>query len=209
MWKQVCRRVRWFYRERVARSASGQSLVELTLALPVLLILFLGLIELAMALRAYLVLVNANREAARFASRGTFTDEQIAERALISFSGQLPVNTVGPASNTGIIVTRFHVSDDPTAAATFETPIYATGTLTYTSKISPELYAIRLKNRNDDFNADLVASHPDAVRSVHDVVFVEVFYYHHQVLRATIVEWIFPEPIVLYSRTMMRVTRSR
>ena len=51
--------------------ARGQSLLEFALALPVLLILFLGLIEVALALRAQLVLTNANREAARYASRGS------------------------------------------------------------------------------------------------------------------------------------------
>ena len=54
------------------RDGQGQGLLELALALPVLLMRFLGLVEMAMVLRAYLVLVNANRQAARFATRGMF-----------------------------------------------------------------------------------------------------------------------------------------
>ena len=191
------------------QTEEGQALVELALTLPILIILFLGLIELSLALRAQLVLVNANREAARFAARGTFSDEQIAVQALYSFGQQLPVRTTGFKPNTGIIITRFHIPDDPTQTAYYRTPVYATGTLTYTSKISPELELITLRAQNNTFNDDLVATHEEAVRSVHDVVFVEIYYYHNQVLHAPIVGWIFPEPIVLYSRTMMRVGTAR
>jgi Flp pilus assembly protein TadG len=82
---------------RKRQPARGQSLIEFVLVLPALLILFLGLIEAALALRAQLVLTNANREAARYASHGAFTDEQVAQRALISFSEQL-ASTCPPAT---------------------------------------------------------------------------------------------------------------
>jgi len=196
-------------RKRGGEDVRGQGLVEFAITLPILLILFLGLIELAMALRAQLVLVNANREATRLAARGAFTDEQIAEHALNAFGGQLPATTLGPNANTGIIITRFHIPDDPTQEAFFYTPVYATGTLTFTSRISPEEELIALVDQNNNFNDQLISTHPDAVRSVHDLVFVEIFYYHHQVLHAPIISWIFPEPLVLYSRTVMRVGAAR
>jgi hypothetical protein len=185
----------------------GQGLVEMALALPVLLILFLGLIELAIALRAHLVLVNANREATRFGSRGSFTDEQIAERALVSFADQLPAETLGPKANTQIIITHFHLPEDKAEQATYTT--YTTGTLTATSKIDPDVYKLVLKAKNDQFNEELVVPHPDAVIDAHDVVVVEIFYYHNQVLHAPLVEWVFPEPMVLYAWTTMRVGTSR
>jgi len=191
-------------------------MIEFTLALPVLLIMFLGLIELGLAMHAYLVLVNANREGARLGARGVFTDEQIAVQTLGAFGGQLPVDTVGPDANTGIIITRFHISELPDTDANFEafyyTPIYVTGTMTHTSRIDPEAMLNDpngLVDQNDTFNDDLIAAHEDAVRSVHDLVVVEVYYYHYQVLRAPIVEWVFPEPMVLYSRTMMRIGAAR
>jgi hypothetical protein len=161
-----------------------------------------------MALRAQLVLVNANREAARMAGRGTFTDEQIATQAVVAFQNQLPVRMIGPQANTGIIITRFHIPPKP-GTATWEKPVYATGTMTYTSKISPAQYVLALKQQNDKFNDDLVSKHPDAIETVHDLVFVEIFYYHNQILHAPIVEWVFPEPMVLYSRTMMRISQPR
>ena len=191
------------------KTTRGQGLVEQALTLPILLIMFLGLIELSMALRAQLVLVNANREAARLGARGRFTDEEIATHALNAFGGQLPATVHGPESNTGIIVTRFHIPDDASQEASFYTPIYATGTLTLTSKISPEARLLVLVDQNNSFNDDLISTHEDAVRSVHDLVYVEIYYYHNQILHAPLVAWIFPEPIVLYSQTVMRVGEAR
>jgi len=186
-------------------------MIEFTLALPVLLIMFLGLIELGLAMHAYLVLVNANREGARLGARGVFTDEQIAEQTLGAFGGQLPVDTVGPDANTGIIITRFHIpeQDNPLPDAFYYTPVYVTGTMTQTSRINPDDMLIALSDENGRFNHDLIDAHEDAVRTVHDLIVVEVYYYHYQILRAPIVEWVFPEPMVLYSRTMMRIGAAR
>jgi hypothetical protein len=184
-------------------------MLEFALVLPILLTLFLAMIELALALRAQLVLTNANREAARYASHGAFTDEQVAQRTVISFARQLPVTLSGPDANTGIIITHFHIpagEDEPT----YDTP-YITGTLTYTnslgefhetpSQFEPDSYAQEMKTQNADFFTS------------NDVVVVETYYHHYQVLHAPIVkqvfEWVFPEPIILYSHTAMRISRPR
>ena len=198
---------------RASRDAKGQSMVELALALPVLLIIFLGLIELAILLRAHLVVVNANREAARFAARGTFTDEQIAERAIFSIrtapdNELLPLRMAGPEANSQIIVTRFSVPSLASEPATWQ-PAYITGTLGLDSQIDPQAMANQFKAENDQFNDDLIASQPDAVRTMQDVVVVEIFYHHYEVLHAPLVEWVFPDPMVVYSRTVMRIGASR
>ena len=195
-------------KNRSNRKQRGQGLVELALALPALLIIFLGLIELGFLLRAHLVVVNANREAARFASRGTFTDEQIVDRALTSFAYQLPVVTDGPNANTEVIVTRFFISDKKSVAGTYNPP-YIKGDLGEASQIDLDATAARLKAENDDFNDDLIASQSDAVRTSQDVIYVEIFYYHYEVMHAPIVEWVFPDPMVVYVRTAMRVGSSR
>lgn len=56
----------WFRRGRV--KSRGQSLVEFTVLLPVLLIMISGLIEFGIMLNYYLDVIDAAREAARFAS---------------------------------------------------------------------------------------------------------------------------------------------
>lgn len=194
------------------KETSGQSLVELAITLPVLLLLFLGLIELGMAMRANLVLNNAVREAARLAGRGVYTSEQIAQQALNGLS-QLPVQMSGPAVNTAIIVTCFAIpafedAGKPYGGATYS--VYATGTVAYSSKLTPTVdYINKFREQNRQFNDQLVATHPDAVRGGHDIVFVELYYLHHQLLNAPLVEWVFPDPMVLYSKAMMRIGQAR
>ena len=59
------------------RRRKGQSLIELALALPVLLIMLTGLLEFGFALNQYLNALDAAREGARFASDGDPTQRQV------------------------------------------------------------------------------------------------------------------------------------
>lgn len=54
--------------DRTPSSAKGQSLVELTLTLPIFLIMLLGLVEIGWIANNYLTLVDVTREAGRFGS---------------------------------------------------------------------------------------------------------------------------------------------
>jgi Flp pilus assembly protein TadG len=54
---------------RAYRGETGQALTELALILPLLVILFLGLIEAGSALKAYLTVVEASRDGARLVAR--------------------------------------------------------------------------------------------------------------------------------------------
>jgi hypothetical protein len=58
------------------RRERGQSMVEMALALPILLLLLSGAVEIGMYYNTYLTLVDATREAARYSANGspTFTD---------------------------------------------------------------------------------------------------------------------------------------
>jgi Flp pilus assembly protein TadG len=55
---------------RLLRGRRGQSLVEFSLVLPVLLIIVFGIVDFGMGLRSYISLTNATREGARFAAVG-------------------------------------------------------------------------------------------------------------------------------------------
>ena len=55
---------------RRLRSSRGQSLVELSLTLPILLILVFGIIDFGLGMRSYISLTNSVREGARFAAVG-------------------------------------------------------------------------------------------------------------------------------------------
>lgn len=56
-------------------SKRGQSLVEMALLTPLLLAMFLGLIEVGWALWDYATLASSTREAARFLARAMYSDE--------------------------------------------------------------------------------------------------------------------------------------
>jgi hypothetical protein len=94
----------------------GQSLVEMAIAAPLLIMMFLGVFEVGWALRGYMVLANANREAVRFAVKNTGLDfsekdpakigyNTIISHTTVSVSSQLPLEFLGPNPNATAIMT--------------------------------------------------------------------------------------------------------
>lgn len=74
---------------RLFSRAGGQSLVELALILPLLLIMVFGIIDFGQGLRSYIGVTNATREGARAATVGTA-------------AGTYPANCTGTSSTTVI-----------------------------------------------------------------------------------------------------------
>lgn len=104
------------------RQGKGQSLVETAVALPVFLLLLLGVFEVGWALRAYLVLANVNREATRFAARGVYLDlkqkadpelvgyEKVLTHTLDALSLQLnPVSFDAAQKDASIVITYYNI----------------------------------------------------------------------------------------------------
>ncbi len=100
------------------RCRRGQSLVEMALILPVMLLLFIGVLEVGWALRGYLTLLNASREAARFVARGRYVDFSSQARAMVGYSyvlsqteeslaGQMDVHFRGSKTNATLILTHY------------------------------------------------------------------------------------------------------
>jgi hypothetical protein len=61
-------------KDQSAQQGRGQSLVETAIIAPILILMLLGVFEVGWALRGYLIVLNATREAARFAARGRYID---------------------------------------------------------------------------------------------------------------------------------------
>ncbi len=123
----------WLNRGRRGLSpGAGQGLVETALILPILILMLLGVFEVGWALRAYLTLANANREAARFASRGAYLDFdgpsfnptgtcafdqdndplsvgycKVVSHTIDSLAGQLPLH-VDPPNQTGAMIVTYY-----------------------------------------------------------------------------------------------------
>jgi Flp pilus assembly protein TadG len=62
---------------RSRRAESGQSLVEMAILLPVLLVLVVGVVEVANGINTYITIVNSARDGARLASKGAANDAAI------------------------------------------------------------------------------------------------------------------------------------
>ena len=91
---------------RLLRTSRGQSLAELSLTLPILLILVFGIIDFGLGMRSYISLANSVREGARFASVGNeagvpadcdgVTNNTVYGRVCIT-SGGLDLNELSPS----------------------------------------------------------------------------------------------------------------
>jgi hypothetical protein len=203
------------------RRDEGQSLVEMAITLPLLLVMFIGLIEIGYVLRNYLIVVNANREGARFAARGRWFEEdswyQIAKR-VVSAGGsdgnnEVPVlRTQGYGEypgNTKIFVTYIEVPSqvDDTGGMIIEPTNWTrwvSGTLEYDSEIDADALAEAARQANFNFNQQFLGQLD--IASEDNFVVVETWYEHEQLLKLPIFTEILPEIVPLYAQTTMRVT---
>ncbi|MFZ5631240.1 MAG: TadE/TadG family type IV pilus assembly protein [Bacillota bacterium] len=92
------------------KNQRGQAMVELALVLPILLILFMGVIEFGRIFHTYLMITNASREGARVAIVGK-SDDDIIDRVkfvtadLDSSELQISVDPGSAERKSGILTT--------------------------------------------------------------------------------------------------------
>lgn len=118
--------------EEQSTSKRGQSLVEMAVILPILLMMMLGVFEVGWVLRGYLTLSNVNREAARFVARGVFLDfsrtdepaqigyEKVITHTTAALGGQLGMTFTddagmggySPNANASMIVTYYSIDPE-------------------------------------------------------------------------------------------------
>jgi hypothetical protein len=210
-------------------NTEGQSLVELTITLPILLLMFVGLIEIGYVLRNYLVVVNATREGTRFAARGQWFDsvddpdpaDPIVERVLAAggYVGNpqdgvrvLRTESAGAdhPANTRIYVHFIAVPDQIVdGGLQYEDPTYYSwqdGPLDSPPKINIGEEALAAQQLNYEFNDEHYIHGTLDMPSEHNFVIIETFYAHEQLLGMPIFTEILPDIIRLYSKASMRIT---
>jgi hypothetical protein len=219
------------------RGAKGQSLVEMALTLPILLLMFAGLVEIGAALRSYLVLVNANREGVRFAARGRFFDTEQGRASIfdrvVAAAGieqtsdgfvqalrPLPIGDAKP--NTTIAIHYLVIPDqiDELGGLADEpaiingpwysptVPLYAN----HTTQVDAVALAEAKRQENKEFNQKYFVQEGTKILdqpSADDLVIVETWYEHEQLLKLPILTAVLPEKFTLYAQSTMRVTLSR
>jgi Flp pilus assembly protein TadG len=133
------------------RAEGGQSLVEMALALPLLLLLLLGLVDTARIYASATQLTNATHEGALYAARNrTATDALVKTRVC----DELGYSTAACAAVVQLCRTT---SDAPPCDATFNASACAVGDVCVNVK-----YALRLIS--GDFAARFVSVNPVTLR---------------------------------------------
>lgn len=205
----------------------GQSLVEMAMVLPVLLIFFIGVAEMGAALRNYLVVVNSSREGCRFAARGGFNDELVGERVVVA-GGSIRVGDFVTSTesvpflrthsydehteNAGVIVTHIVLSSTGEVLSTTQ---WYTGVVLAEGGALTESVPIADENSLLDIG-EITTRHVDSTQKIskiraealvdereNHVVIVEVFFLHPLLLDLPLVP--LPNPMQLYARTEMRI----
>jgi hypothetical protein len=174
----------------------GQSLAELALVLPLLLMILVGMVEVGWAMRAHLTVTTASREGARFASRRVFEYDEIQEVVYVAMLSLNPVFD-GPDANATIIITKVPIDADGNWTIDGGAP-YVTGTLPVESRVPAGMFS------------DIAQDNADYYDTENNVVVVEVFYDHGLLLGTRVgTQFVGLGPLRLYSRSISRIGVSR
>lgn len=195
-------------RRRARRRTVGQSLVEFTILLPLLLIMLSGLIEFGFLLNDYLDVIDAAREAARFAANddpiGTLPTDapphfwyrawRNSRGSLFTASGgRIDWTPTDPLDCSGvngdIVVSAFEVLGDSVIARM--APGYPNGVSNcgnYASKFT---------------TGDVQALISGASTNNSGVVLVEIYYEYFMILGLPWLDAFLPDPITLHAYSFM------
>lgn len=191
----------------------GQGLVEMAIIAPILVFLLIGVFEVGFALRGYLILTNANREAARFAVRQNYLDfnsndvgyERVWVHAQDSIAGQIDFN-----EQTGAMIISYISVDAPcTMPYTITTPLdVPTYTWKYPARsvyqtrldyirIAHELLIFQISH-----SCDLIAR--GFVPVPNNVVIVELFFDQPQLFGFPVISNPLLDPVPMYTHSVFR-----
>ena len=192
---------------RTERKQAGQSMVELALLLPFLLLLLVATVEAGFALRDYLTLQSVNREGVRWAARtppGAEYREHFYEEGISGVFDRIRIaaDEAGlRAEDVNIVFTHIYIQDD---SAEIHQEVFPPG-FVYPSAT----YDDRMSDLAQD-NADKAAS-VNAMRLAegyeplsNELVVIETFYRHETVWGFDIVGP-FGEDWTMYALSTMRL----
>lgn len=195
-------------RRSQSKKGRGQSMAEITLLLPILLLIFTAMAEVGWWVHSYVTVATAAREGARFGSRGMHLPTQdIADVTQVAMNA-LNIRLYGDEANASILVSEIDVDPDGSYQVV-ET--YQLGDLDVSSQICLEdpcdgkpLDLTTVREENVAFNND-PALCDEALGCRNDVVIVEVFYLHDLVLNTIFSADYIPSVIPVTGRSVMRV----
>jgi len=180
----------------------GQSMAELALVLPLLLMILVAMVEVGWAMRAQLTVATASREGARFASRRVFDYDDIQEVVYVAMLSLNPIFD-GADANATIVVTKVHIDAEGNWTIDGGAPS-VTGTLGVSTRVPAGTYT-QIAADNVVFN-----NTHTGIESENNVVVVEVFYDNELLLGSRMgAQYVGLGPLRLYSRSISRIGVSR
>jgi len=207
---------------RSIRSARGQSLVEFTILLPVLLIMISGLIEFGFMLNYYLDLIDAAREAARWGAGEDLLhcDTNPPDVPCMTLNPPSPYNVdpnanaytrICDLANTSIDVGSGGQIDLDTSTDDIVVSAFAVSGGAITERFpTPMLEAgwscsnpFGAGNHSSQFTTAQVQALLNPVAPNTGVVMVEMWYDYHMILGLPWITAFVPDPVTLYAYSVM------
>jgi len=214
-----------FRKPRQQERPRGQGLVELTLVLPVLLIVISGLIEFGFLLNEYMALITAARNAARFGSDGTYyladserdcrttqdyfrqlgclvSSELRQERPFVSMNDNgtpddFTDDFLDPTRGDDVVISVFSISQGEPATVDDRYP----NSSGWSYAMDLQSYGIR--NHDSDFMNSDVSTKLDSGAPSTGLLLVEIFYSYEQMLKLPWITAFIPEMVPLHVYTFM------
>jgi hypothetical protein len=193
----------------------GQNFVELALILPIILVLFFGMIEVGFAVHSYVIVANSAREGARFGARGVHVPlSDITGIVETSMSKSISADYFGSDANTTIIVTQIDLDEDGSYVI-YDRLIH--GNLPVVSKIcepSATPCDVSSLEVQDFIDANLTFNaYPELCRAsagcIGDFIVVEIFHSHESPILSGFARELIPHPFQINSSAVMRVLHHR
>jgi hypothetical protein len=191
----------------------GQSLVEFTLLLPVLLIMLSGLVEMGLLLNVYLDLIDAAREAARFAADADpirhpvtgayldpnpqfYTNVQTLTKEALRSSSDSRIDWLPPhddcdldmAGDNDIVISAFGAMD---------------GVITARFPSGSPLGLSLCNHRTSEWTTAEIQARLDPLAPTTGLVLVEIFYDYHMLLGLPWITAFVGDPVTLHAYTIM------
>jgi hypothetical protein len=193
----------------------GQNLVEVTLIMPIVVLLFAGMVEVGFAVQSYIVVSSAAREGARFGSRGIHVPfNDIADIIETSLGKSIAPKFSDPEADSKIIVTEVDLEEDGTYTIHLQQD---KGVLPVSSSVcdsnldacpsgSLDIQKIIEANKSFNINPDFCVG---KFGCDGDFIVVEVVYFHKSVVLSGITHDLIPDPFPIKARVVMRVLSRR
>lgn len=191
------------------RGRSGQSMIEVALLFPLLLILLSGLIEFGFMLNHYLAVLDATRNAARFSSDSQYNvvdmnnnctetqDFYLQTACLVQqeLAQERPSIQIDLAQGDDIIVSAVTINGGASPRVSARHPI-TTG-WSYAERLNGT------RNQSTSYTNEQIEAflQPDAPNT--GIIIVEIYTHYHQLLRLPWITIFVPDPFLLHGRTVM------